>query len=214
MYAEMLENNWLTSKEKTAEYYRNMRQESERLSRLIENVLDFSRLQRGRKRYDFRLGDVNQCVGEVVAMMRPYASQHGFSIETDFADVGQCSFDRDAVAQIVVNLLDNAIKYARSAADKTIRVRTRCDAGYTIMDVEDHGPGVPHRQRTKIFEQFYRGTSETPARDSGTASHQTTGTGLGLALVKRFAEAHHGFVEILSADPGRTVFRVGLAARN
>lgn len=211
MYAEMLENNWLTSKEKTAEYYRNLRQESERLSRLIENVLDFSRLQRGRKRYDFRLGDVNQCISEVVAMMRPYAGQHGFSIETDLADVGQCSFDRDAVAQIVVNLLDNAVKYARSAVDKTICVRTRRDDGYTIIEVEDHGPGVPHRQRTKIFEQFYRGSSETPARDSDTPAYQTTGTGLGLALVKRFAEAHHGFVEILSADPGRTVFRVGLA---
>lgn len=210
MYAEMLENNWLTSKEKTAEYYRNMRQESERLSRLIENVLDFSRLQRGRKRYDFRLGDVNQCIAEVVAMMRPYAAEHGFSIETDLGDVGQSTFDRDAVAQIVVNLLDNAVKYARSADDKRIHVRTARDAGHAIIEVEDHGPGVPHRQRTKIFEQFYRGAQEAPRQGSETAAYQTTGTGLGLALVKRFAEAHHGYVNILSAEPGKTIFRVSL----
>ena len=204
MYAEMLENNWLTSKAKTGEYYRNIRQESERLSRLIENVLDFSRLQRGRKRYDFRLGDVNQCIAEVVAMMRPYAAEQGFAIETDFGDVGESTFDRDAVAQIVVNLLDNAVKYARSADDKRIHVRTTRDDGHAIIEVEDHGPGVPNRQRTKIFEQFYRGASEAPG-------YQTTGTGLGLALVKRFAEAHRGFVEIRSGEPGRTIFCVGLA---
>jgi len=206
MYAEMLEKDWLASKEKACEYYGNIRQESERLSRLVENVLDFSRLQRGRKRYDFRLGDVNACVADVVAMMRPCAAEHGFRIETDLGQIAPVRFDRDAVAQIVVNLLDNAIKYARSAGDKTIRVRTQVSDGFIIVEVEDRGPGVPPRQRKRVFEPFYR----CPPRDAGEGS-QVPGTGLGLALVRRFAEAHGGFVEIRAAHPSGATFRVGLA---
>jgi signal transduction histidine kinase len=203
MYAEMLENNWVASQDKLVEYYRSMRQESERLSRLIENVLDFSRIQKDRKKYSFTLGDLNQCVAAVVEMMRPYASQHGFSVKTELGRLSQVAFDADAVKQIVVNLLDNAVKYARAAEDKIITVRTKSDTRFILIEVEDHGPGIPHRQRKKIFEDFYRLGSE--------ATRETTGTGLGLALVKKFAQAHHGFVEILNAKPAGAIFRVGLA---
>jgi signal transduction histidine kinase len=213
MYAEMLEKNWVKSEDKLAEYYRNMRQESERLSRLIENVLDFSRIQKGRKTYTFKIGDINKCIASVVEVIRPYAQQNGFSIKTEFAPasscqktgagVGQTAFDGDAVTQIVVNLLDNAIKYARNAEDKTIMVRTKFEDQFTLIEVEDHGPGVPHRQRKKIFEEFYRIGPE--------ATRETTGTGLGLALVKKFAQAHNGFVEIITAKPTGAIFRVGLS---
>ena len=205
MYSEMLEKNWVKSEDKLTEYYRNMRQESERLSRLIENVLDFSRIQKGRKKYTFKVGDINKCIADVVKIMRPYAAQRGFSIKTELGQVGQMAFDADAVTQIAVNLLDNAVKYARDAEDKTITVRTRSNKQFTLIEVEDHGPGVPHRQRKKIFEQFYRSGAE--------ATRETTGTGLGLALVKKFAQAHNGFVEILSAKPTGAIFRVALAAQ-
>jgi len=205
MYSEMLEKNWVKSEDKLAEYYMNMRQESERLSRLIENVLDFSRIQRGRKKYTFKVGNINKCIADVVKIMRPYTAQRGFSIKTELGRVEQTTFDSDAVTQIAVNLLDNAVKYARNAEDKTITVRTGSDEQFTLIEVEDHGPGVPHRQRKKIFEQFYRSGAE--------ATRETTGTGLGLALVKKFAQAHNGFVEILSAKPTGAIFRVALAAR-
>jgi len=205
MYSEMLEKNWVKSEDKIAEYYRNMRHESERLSRLIENVLDFSRIQRGRKKYAFNAGDVNQCVAEVVEMMRPYAALRGFLITTEFGPLEQSAFDSDAVTQIVVNLLDNAIKYARNARDKTIAVRTRTDEQFIMIEVEDRGPGVPHRQRKRIFEEFYRSGAE--------ATRETAGTGLGLALVKKFAQAHNGFVEIANAQPTGAIFRVALATR-
>ena len=205
MYSEMLEKNWVSSREKVAEYYKNMRQESERLSRLIENVLDFSRIQRGRKKYAFNLGNLNKCIADVVEMMRPYAAQHGFTIQTQLAELGQTAFDADAVTQIIVNLLDNAVKYARNAEDKTVAIRTGTDGRFVLIEVEDHGPGVPHRQRKKIFEEFYRVGAE--------ATRETTGTGLGLALVKKFAQAHNGFVEILSARPSGAIFRVGLPAQ-
>jgi two-component system phosphate regulon sensor histidine kinase PhoR len=205
MYSEMLEKNWVKSQDKATEYYRNMRQESERLSRLIENVLDFSRIQKGRKKYSFYVGDLNKCVADVVEMMRPHASQKGFTIRTEFGRVGSLAFDGDAITQIVVNLLDNAVKYARNAEDKTVIVRTKGDERFVLIEVEDRGPGVPHRQRKKIFEQFYRAGTE--------ATRETTGTGLGLALVKKFAEAHNGFVEIINAKPTGAIFRVALAAR-
>jgi len=205
MYSEMLEKGWVKSDEKRLEYYKNMQQESERLSRLIENVLDFSRIQKKRKKYSFRLGDINECVSSVVEMMRPYAEQKGFSIVTKAGEAGQVSFDADAVTQIVVNLLDNSIKYAKGAEDKTILVSTYPKEGFVIIDVEDHGPGVPHKQRKKIFEEFYRIGSED--------TRETAGTGLGLALVKKFAEAHNGFVEILNAKPTGSIFRVALAAK-
>jgi signal transduction histidine kinase len=211
MYSEMLEKNWVKSQDKVAEYYRSMRQESERLSRLVENVLDFARLQKGRKRYAFQLGNLNDCIAGVVAMMKPYAEQHGFTIQTQFKQTGETPFDKDAVTQIVVNLIDNAVKYARGATDKTITVRTRGEAGFTIIEVEDRGPGVPHRQRKKVFEQFYRYGVEPTGE--GPSPSPTTGTGLGLTLVKRFAEAHGGFVEIDSARPTGAIFRVALATQ-
>lgn len=206
MYSEMLEKNWIKSEDKLNEYYRSMRQESERLSRLIENVLDFSRIQRGRKKYSFEAGDINRCIGSVVEMMRPYAAQAGFTIETQLGELEQTAFDADAVTQIVVNLIDNAVKYARDAEDKTIIVRTARADGSVIIEIEDHGPGIPARHRKKVFEEFYRLGPES--------TRETTGTGLGLALVHRFAKAHRGFVEILSAKPTGTVFRVGLGAQS
>ena len=205
MHAEMLEKNWIKSEGKLSEYYKNMRQEGERLSRLIENVLDFSRIQKGRKKYLFKAGDINKYVEDVVEMMTPYAAQKGFSIKTELSKTGETAFDSDAVTQIVVNLLDNAIKYARDATDKTITVRIKSDNRYIIIEVEDHGPGVPHSQREKIFQEFYRIGAE--------ATRETAGSGLGLALVKKFAQAHNGFVEILNAKPTGAIFRVTLAVQ-
>lgn len=202
MYTEMLEKDWVKTDSKRREYYVTMRQESERLSRLIENVLDFSRIQRGKKRYDFTVGDINECIGQVADTMRPYVEQAGFVLEQRFEVLPAFAFDRDAVMQIVINLLDNALKYAKDAPEKHLIIRTRKQKDYVILEVEDHGPGIPRSQQKKIFDAFYRCEDES--------TRQSTGTGLGLALVKRFAEAHHGFVEIASAKPTGALFRVGL----
>ncbi len=206
MHAEMLEKNWIKSENKLGEYYRSMRQESERLSRLIENVLDFSRIQKGRKKYVFKLGDINKCVAGVVEMMTAYAAQKGFQIQTQLGKCREISFDSDAVTQIVVNLLDNAIKYSGGSQDKTITVRTGSDDEFVLIEIEDHGPGIPHSQRKRIFQEFYRIGAES--------TRETAGSGLGLALVKKFAQAHNGFVEILNARPTGAIFRVSLATKH
>jgi signal transduction histidine kinase len=203
MYTEMLEKDWVKDDAKRREYYGTMRQETERLTRLIENVLDFSRIQRGKKNFDFTIGDVNGCIRDVVEMMRPCADRAGFVIETNLYPIEPFPFDNDAVTQIVINLIDNALKYARQARDKRIFVRTHSDDWSAIIEVEDHGPGIPKSQQKRIFEAFYRCGDE--------ATRQTTGTGLGLALVKRFAEAHHGIVEILTPKPAGALFRIRIA---
>ncbi len=202
MYAEMLEKGWVKDDGKQTQYHANIRQESERLSRLIENVLDFSRLQRGRKNFRFELGDLNACVTQVVDMMTPYAQQQGCTIVTECGDLPACTYDQDALTQIIVNLLDNAIKYGRNPKDPVITLRTYRNRNGIIIEVEDHGPGVPSHQHKKIFQEFYRTEDE--------ATRETTGTGLGLALVKRFAEAHTGFAEVLQAQPQGALFRVGI----
>jgi len=205
MYTEMLEKDWVRTESKRNEYYGIMRQESERLTRLIENVLDFSRIQRGRKQYAFKAGDFNRIVGDVIEMMTPCAQRAGFTIQRDLQYIESFCFDADAVMQIVINLLDNAIKYARDAQDKTIFIRTRTDGKIVQIEVEDRGPGIPRAERAKIFEEFYRIGDES--------RRETTGTGLGLALVKRFAEAHRGGVAVFPANPCGALFRVGLSVK-
>jgi signal transduction histidine kinase len=202
MYAEMLENNWISNEQKRLEYYAGMRQETERLSRLIENVLDFSRIQRGKKHYQFSLGDVNECLAQAARMMEPCAKKAGFELHTEFASLSPFAFDRDAVMQIAINLIDNACKYARPAADNRIILRTRRQNDHVLIEVEDHGPGVPRAEQNRIFDAFYRCADES--------TRQTTGTGLGLALVKRFAEAHRGVVDVAQAAPAGCIFRVAL----
>ncbi len=136
-------------------------------------------------------------------MMRPCADQTGFKIETEFSPIAPFAFDRDAVMQIVINLIDNSLKYAKEAQDKRIVVRTHQENRYVVIEVEDYGPGVPKSQQKKIFEAFYRCCDES--------TRQTTGTGLGLALVKRFVLAHHGVVEVLNTKPSGVIFRIRLA---
>jgi signal transduction histidine kinase len=204
MYTEMLENDWIKSDAKRRAYYTSMRQESERLTRLIENVLDFSRIQRGKKQYNFTLGDINELVRRVSEMLRPGIEQAGFTLVPELANIEPFMFDRDTVTQIIINLLDNAVKYARTAEDKRIFLRTRQNRDNVVIEVEDRGPGIPRSRHTKIFDTFYRCEEES--------TRQTTGTGLGLALVKGFAQAHNGSVEVSSVKPSGVLFRITLSA--
>ena len=166
MYTEMLEKNWVKDETKRLEYYGTMRQETERLTRLVENVLDFSRLQRGKKKLEFTIGDVNECIANVVEMMQPCAERMGFVIETELSSIEPFAFDRDAVMQIAINLIDNAFKYAKEAHEKRIFIRTHSVNGAAVIEVEDHGPGVPRSQQKKIFEAFYRCGDKPPANAS------------------------------------------------
>jgi signal transduction histidine kinase len=203
MYSEMLEKDWVPTEAKRKEYYSGMRQETERLSRLIENVLDFSRIQRGKKHFQYVLGDINDILSQAARLMEPCVKKAGFELITQYAPIEPFAFDRDAVTQIVINLLDNACKYARPSVDNRITLRTKRQDGFILIEVEDHGPGIPRREHARIFDAFYRCADES--------TRQATGTGLGLALVKCFAEAHRGFVQLAPASPSGCVFRVAFS---
>jgi signal transduction histidine kinase len=181
MYGEMLRDGIVPSDAKRQEYYRHITAESERLSRLINNVLEFSRIEKGTRDMVLVTGSVDPVVQEAVALVRPHVEAEGFAlrVETD-GTLPPVRFERDALLQVLFNLVDNAVKYARDGAERWIVVRVAQADGGVCLAVRDSGPGVPERHLAHVFEPFYRGERELTRRSRG--------TGLGLALVRGLVE--------------------------
>jgi signal transduction histidine kinase len=192
MFGETLEMGRVTDETKRREYYRVITRESERLSRLIDNVLDFSRIEGGRRRYDFAPTAVEPLVRATLAAFAYPLTQQAFKVELDVApDLPEVVMDADAVGQALANLVDNAIKY--SGDEKWLTVEARVVQGELALAVVDRGIGIPAAEQARIFEKFYRvGRSETQGR---------RGSGVGLALVRHVADAHGGRVTVES-HPG------------
>ena len=189
MYGETLEMGRVPDDASRQEYYRVITRESERLTRLIDNVLDFSRIEGGRRRYDMAPTAVEPLVRETLDAFAYPLGQHGFKVEVEIApDLPEVAMDADAVGQALANLVDNAIKY--SGDTKWLRVEAQAADGGVAIAVSDRGIGVPREEAQKIFEKFYRvGRSDTQAR---------RGSGVGLALVKHVTEAHGGRINVES----------------
>jgi signal transduction histidine kinase len=193
LYAETLEMGRLKSPEKYQEYYSIIRKESERLSALINNILDFSRIEAGRKEYDFRQTDMRELVRNTLESYRYQIEQSGFAFEEKIAeDVPPLSVDREAMARSLLNLVNNALKYSQD--QKYIGVNLFRDNGSVKLEVVDHGIGIPQGEQQKIFDKFYR--------VGDPLVHSTKGSGLGLALVRHIVRAHGGEVSVDSV-PGR-----------
>jgi signal transduction histidine kinase len=193
LFAETLDLGRVSSPERAREYYRVINKESNRLTQLINNILDFSRIEAGRKQYRFAPVDVCRIVDEVLEAYRFPIEQQGFALEVVFAeDVPEIVGDAEALSQALLNLLNNAIKYSRD--EKQIKVEVSVREARVLVAVTDRGIGVAKADHKRIFEKFFR------AEDS--LVHETKGSGLGLALVSHIMEAHGGSVELLSA-PGR-----------
>jgi signal transduction histidine kinase len=193
LYAETLELGRITAQEKKEEYYCIIRKESERLTALINNILDFSRIEAGRKEYDFRETDIAELVRNTLDAYRFQIEQQGFAFEQSIdASIPAVRVDREAIARALVNLVNNALKY--SANEKFICVRLYRADGALKLEVIDRGIGITRREQAKIFEKFYR---------TGDALvHNTKGSGLGLSLVRHITQAHGGKVEVEST-PGK-----------
>jgi len=201
LYAETLEMGRLTSPEKYQEYYRIIRKESERLTALINNILDFSRIEAGRKEYDFRETDLRELVHNTLDSYRYQIEQHGFDYEEKIADnVPPLRVDREAMARSLVNLVNNALKYSQDR--KFIGVKLYRDNGSVKLEVEDHGIGIPQQEQNKIFEKFYR--------VGDPLVHNTKGSGLGLSLVRHIVQAHGGEVSVDSAPGQGSKFIIAL----
>ena len=197
LYGETLMDGEDCPEEERQRYYGIITRESERLTHLIEKVLDFSRVERGEKQYHLVSGAITPVVARTVEAYGQYLKRRGFLVETDLAtELPPVRFDADAVAAAVVNLVDNAAKY--SGTPKFVAVRLRPEGDEVILEVEDHGPGIPASEQEKVFERFYRGRGE---RAKG-------GYGLGLFLVQHIMEAHGGRVELDSGSERGSRFRL------
>ena len=193
LYAETLELGRISNPEKRQEYYEIIRKESERLSSLINNILDFSRIESGKKEYDFRETDVADLVRATLESYRFEIEQNGFQFEQKIDnDLPQVSVDREAIARSLLNLVNNAVKY--SATEKYLGVNLYRHHGDVNLEVVDHGIGIPAKEQPKIFEKFYR--------VGDPMMHNTKGSGLGLSLVRHIVQAHGGEVAVES-EPGR-----------
>lgn len=193
LFAETLELGRVQSQEKATQYYRVINKESQRLTQLINNILDFSRIEAGRKEYRFAPTDVGRIVSEVVDAYRFQIEQQGFALEVDVPEsLPEIQVDKEAVGQALINLVNNAIKYSQD--DKQIRIAVREEGGKILLSVVDRGIGIAKNEQKRIFEKFYRAENSLV--------HDTKGSGLGLALVRHIMDAHGGSVEVESA-PGK-----------
>jgi signal transduction histidine kinase len=200
MYGEMLAEG-LGDPQRRDQYARRVADEAERLGRVVANVLEFTRLERGTLRVQVAPHDLSQVVAVAVAKQQPALVAAGCAVETDLPAapvVAAC--DPDAVTQIVQNLVDNAEKYSRGTPERRVRVAVVARDGRALVTVADNGPGVSARLQGRLFRAFVRGDDpDAPA-----------GLGLGLALTRALARAQAGDVTHASAPGGGAAFTLGL----
>ena len=201
LFAETLRAGRAGSPEEIHECVDLLATEAERLSKLVEKLLDWSRLESGRRMLELSRTDVSGLLAEIGEAYK--AQQLPATYQTEMEpDLPALNVDRDAMAQVVLNLLHNAVKYTGN--DKRIRVRARRSGKGVAIEVEDNGPGVRPQDRKRIFERFYRGDD--------LLSRSTEGTGLGLAISKKIVEAHGGRIELDSRIGEGSTFRIVLPA--
>lgn len=199
MFTETLEMGRVRTEEKKHEYYKIIGQETERLTHLVNNILNFSRIEAGRKEYHFYDTDLNEITRKVLENYQFHLANEGFEIKTDFqADLPSIKADQESVSESIINLLDNAVKY--SDVHKFIRLKTGMENGAVFMEIEDHGIGISPENQEKIFEKFYRA--------SDALVHNTKGSGLGLSLVKHIMDAHGGKIFVKSKVGEGSLFRL------
>ncbi|WP_260293100.1 sensor histidine kinase [Sedimenticola hydrogenitrophicus] len=201
MYGEMLHEGW-ASEEKKLSYYDYIHDESERLTRLINNVLQLARMTRNGLVLECRPARVAELLDGIHSKIASVVERADFELrlQADEAAAAVVKIDSDSFSQIMINLVDNALKFSRGAATRRIDITAALERdNRLVFTVRDYGPGVPRDQMKKIFRLFYRSENEL--------TRETIGTGIGLALVSQLATAMGGRVEVINQRPG-AAFRV------
>jgi len=201
LFAETLRAGRAEGPEEVRQCVAMLSAEADRLSRMVEKLLDWSRLEAGRTSLELERTEVPALLDRIGQAYRAQQLPASYQTELD-PQLPPVNVDRDAMAQVVLNLLHNAVKY--TGEDKRIRVRARRAGRNVAIEVEDNGPGVRPHERKRIFERFYRADD--------LLSRQTEGTGLGLAIAKRIVELHGGRIELDSRVGQGSTFRVLLPA--
>jgi len=205
MFGELLQSGRVENDEKRQQYLQIIVSESERLGALIENVLDFAKVERGKAAYQFSSANVRDVVARAVEACKVRAQRDQVELVLEQAeDLPVTEIDERAIEIAVINLVDNALKYAPDG--RRVVIATRRAAGRIEIRVADEGPGIAPEDRKRIFERFERG--------KGAQSKQIRGSGIGLALVKHIAEAHGGKAWCEPADPRGSVFVLTIQVRD
>ena len=202
MFSDLLANGEDSDAEKTKRYASVIGTEAARLTRLIDNVLDFAQIERGDKRYHFEKLSLDELLQEIAAHFRPQLETAGFELRVAIEPSIQnlmLHLDRDAMSQVLVNLLSNAEKYG-GGTEKVIDLCAKAKGAQAIIEVSDRGPGVPPGHERRIFEKFHR------ADDS--LANSARGSGLGLALASEIVKAHGGELHYQKRDGGGSTFLV------
>jgi signal transduction histidine kinase len=206
VFGEFMKLGRVSEPGKIQEYGEHIETESRRLTQLINNILDFSKIESGAKTYNFERLAVEDVVAETLRTCEVRLRQVGFDLvyHPSPRPLPRAMVDADALAQALMNLLDNAVKYSAEAAQREVVVRAGERAGRIEITVTDHGVGIAPAEQRKIFEKFYRVSTGLV--------HDVKGSGLGLSLVKHIVEAHGGSVTVTS-DLGRgSTFTISLPA--
>lgn len=201
MFGEMLANGRTKGPDQATEYADIIWRESVRLGRLIDNVLDFAKIERGKGIYEFTDTDVGDVVERAVDLVGRRLTTAEMSIDVEIEpDLPLVKLDANAFTLAVMNLIDNATKYA--AEGKKIELKLQHQGDRIVLSVRDWGPGIDTEEHEHIFERFYRARAVRlkPIR----------GSGIGLALVRHIARAHHGDVSVESAPGSGSIFRIWL----
>lgn len=203
LYGEMLRDGLVPDESKRRQYYGVITAESERLTRLVNNVLELAKLQRKTQGVTLIAGPIEPVLREVVDTLEPHARNEGFEIRVHVPpDLPDARYDRDALQQVLFNLIDNAIKYAKEGAKRLILVEAEQQDDGVSITVVDHGPGVSERHLGKVFEPFFRGEPEL--------TRTAKGTGIGLALVRGLVSQMGGQVTVENLAAGGFKVRVSL----
>jgi signal transduction histidine kinase len=197
MYAELLQSSWVANEEKKQKYYGQIASEADRLSRLIQNVLNLSKLDGNRWNVQLRMDKPKRVLDDFVSTYSKNVEKQGFELtvssDTD-ADNISLMIDRDAIMQILMNLVDNSLKFSKTADYKMVNVELRIKDTDMYLAVRDYGPGIPPSEMKKVFQEFYRVENEM--------TRQTSGTGIGLSMVKKLCTLCNMTIEIENANPG------------
>lgn len=189
MMTEMLYHKRVETEERKSAYYSAMLEESTHLSHLLDNILDFSRMEDDRRKYDFINLDLNELILRFLESTRGRLTEPGFDIRYNCPDpVPLIPVDKDAILQVIYNIVDNAIKFSGTSRQIDINLVSQNDE--LILCVKDYGIGIPIKDQEKIFDRFYRGFE--PQRLG------IKGSGIGLTIVKKIVEAHRGTIDIES----------------
>jgi signal transduction histidine kinase len=201
MMTEMLQQNRVLTDERKSEYYQVMLEESEHLSHLIDNILDFSRMEDDRKKYNFTDLDLNELLRKFHESTRERLAETGFEFRFNLPDaVPVIQADRNALLQVFHNLVDNAMKFSGQSKTADINLMVRSDE--IQVCVKDYGIGISDKDQGKIFDRFYRSDESQQLGIKG--------SGIGLTIVKKIVEAHHGHLTLESRPGEGSTFCVHL----